>query len=85
MASFPLVEPPQSQAELRQVLVSELSADVVRPANADEDVIDGVIPAFCVRAKSADVVATVLALCARLGVVVVICISGCRLSVWMWS
>ena len=71
MASLPLVEPPQSQAELRHVLVSELSADVVRPANADEDVIDGVVPALCVRAKSADVVATVLAMCARLGAVVV--------------
>ena len=71
MASLPLVEPPQSQAELRHVLVSELSTDVVRLANVDEDSIDGVMPALCVRAKSADVVATVLALCARLGAVVV--------------
>ena len=44
MASLPLVEPPQSQAELRHVLVSELSTDVVRLANVDEDSIDGVMP-----------------------------------------
>ena len=71
MASLPLVEPPQSQAELRHVLVSELSPEVVRLANADEDAIDGVVPALCVSAKSADVVATVLTICARLGAVVV--------------
>lgn len=71
MASQAILDPPPSQAELKNVLVSELAADLIRAAISDDDLVDGVVPALCVRAKNVDVVATTLAVCARLGAVLV--------------
>lgn len=57
--------------ELQQALATELAVDAVRPADPEGDVVDGVQPALHARVDSPDAVAAALAICQRLGAVVV--------------
>lgn len=57
--------------DLQQALVTELSPNAVCSSDSDRDGVDGVKPGLCARADSPDSVAAVLAICQRLGAVVV--------------
>ncbi len=57
--------------ELQQALAAELSPDATRACDLERDSIDGVRPALCARVDSPGAVAAALAICRRLGAVVV--------------
>ncbi len=57
--------------ELQQALAAELPADAVNPGEPLRDSVDGVQPDVCARVDSPDAVAAALAICHRLGAVVV--------------
>ena len=63
--------PEPDLADLRQALAAELPLDAVRAPDPALDSVDGVQPDVCARVDSPDAVAAALAICHRLGAVVV--------------
>ena len=63
--------PEPDLADLRQALAAELSLDAVRAPDPALDSVDGVRPGLCLGVDSPDAVAAALAICHRLGAVVV--------------
>ena len=72
--------PAPDSAELQHALAAELPPAAVRPADPARDLVDGVQPALRARVAAPDAVAAALAICHRLGAVVVPRGGGTHLS-----